>query len=84
MLRKEGKIQRQTKNFTETISTLAHLARFIIADLTEPSTRRRKTFRSSNGQRLALVGPLERLGHRPIVIGDKSQNFGLQVFDRGE
>ena len=48
------------------------------------STRRRKIFCSLNGQRLALVGPLERLGHRPIVIVDKSQNFGLQVFDRGE
>jgi uncharacterized protein YjbI with pentapeptide repeats len=28
----------QTRDFTETIRTLAHLARFIIADLTEPSS----------------------------------------------
>ena len=41
------------------------------------STLRRKSARSLHGQSLALIGPLERLGHSPIVILDKGEDPGL-------
>jgi hypothetical protein len=50
----------------------------------EASTPRRKTFDSLSGQRLALVGPLERFGHRAIVVVDEGQNLRLQVLYAGE
>ncbi|WP_220198377.1 hypothetical protein [Ktedonospora formicarum] len=32
-----------------------------------------------NGQRLAQIDPLERLGHHSVVIVDKSQHLALQA-----
>src|SRR2546425_680416 len=49
-----------------------------------PSTRRRKTFCGLDSQSFALVGPLERLGHRAIVIVNEGQDFGLQLLKRRE
>ena len=48
------------------------------------STLRRKTSRSLDGQGLPLVRPLERFGHRPVIIVDERENFGLQVLNGGE
>src|SRR2546425_8234314 len=48
------------------------------------STRRRKTFCGLDSQSFALVGPLERLGHRAIVIVNEGQDFGLQLLKRRE
>ena len=31
-----------------------------------------------------MIGPLEGLGHRPVVIVDKSKDLGLQVLNGGE
>ena len=30
---------------------------------------------------LALVGPLERLGHGPVEVGDEGQDLGLELLD---
>jgi uncharacterized protein YjbI with pentapeptide repeats len=52
------------RDFTETVSTLAHLARFVIADLTDPR---------SIPQELAaiILGPL-MVPIRPLLLGDET------------
>jgi hypothetical protein len=53
-----------SRNFTETISTLAHLARFIIADLTEPS---------SIPQELQAIIPNLAVPVQPILLEGKRE-----------
>jgi hypothetical protein len=50
----------QTRDFTETISTLARLARFIIADLTEPS---------SLPKELEAIVPTMAVPVQPVLAG---------------
>ena len=54
-----------SRNFTETVRTLAHLSRFIIADLTEPS---------SIPQELQAIIPTLAIPVKPILLHDKKEN----------
>ena len=51
---------------------------------TEPSTPGRKWLQGLGGEGFTLVSPFERFGHRPLIIVNKSQHFGFQIFDGGE
>jgi hypothetical protein len=58
---------RSNRNFTETISTLAHISRFIIADLTEPS---------SLLQELHAIVPILAIPVQPILLeGNKEHHM---------
>ncbi len=45
----------------------------------QTSTWEPKSFCGLDGQRLALRGPLEKLGHGHIRVLDKGEDFGLQI-----
>ena len=53
-----------SRNFTETVRTLAHLSRFIIADLTDPS---------SIPQELYTIVPTLRVPVRPVLLEGKKE-----------
>ena len=53
----------RNRNFTETVRTLAHLSRFIIADLTDPS---------SIPQELQAIIPSLAVPVQPILLEGKS------------
>ena len=48
------------------------------------STHARKFLCGLHSQSLALIGPLEGPGHRPVVIVNERQHPGLQILDRSE
>jgi hypothetical protein len=54
-----------SRDFTETVSTLAHLARFVIADLTDP--------RSIPQELTAVIRRLLSVPIRPILFGSQSE-----------
>ena len=58
-----------SRDLTATVSTLAHLARFIIADVTDPS---------SIPYELATVVPTTPVPIQPILLSGKSE-FGMFV-----
>ena len=45
------------------------------------STLRRKYHHGLYQESLSLMRPLERLGHRVVIIVDERQDFGLEVLD---
>ena len=59
------------RNFTETVRTLAHLARFIIADLTEPS---------SIPQELQAIIPTLAVSVQPILLKNKKEHSMFRDF----
>ena len=54
------------------------------APLDYTSTRRRKCAKGLGDEWLALVSPLEGLGHGVVVVIDEGQNLGLQLVKRRE
>lgn len=54
----------ESRNFTETVRTLAHLARFIIADLTDPS---------SIPQELQAIVPTLAIPVQPVLLEGKRE-----------
>src|SRR2546423_15542779 len=45
------------------------------------STLRRKYHHGLYQESLSLIRPLERLGHRVVILVDERQDFGLEVLD---
>ena len=58
-----------SRNFTETVRTLAHLSRFIIADLTDPS---------SIPQELQAIIPTLRVPVQPVLL-EKKREYAMFV-----
>lgn len=57
-----------SRNFTETVTTLAHLARFVIADLTEPNSVPHELRSFANDLRSVPVQPIILRAHRPYPL----------------
>ena len=75
----------QARSFVHSLKLKNHLEwRTYCASGKKPSTRRQKTFGRLGLQRFALIGPLEGLGHSPVVIVNKGEYLRLQVLHRGE
>src|SRR2546430_6816591 len=63
----------ENRDFTETARILAHLSRFIIADITEPS---------SIPQELQAIVPKLEVLAKPLLEKGKSNNFMFPVFTK--
>jgi hypothetical protein len=63
-----------SRDFTETVSTLAHLSRFVIADLTEP--------RSIPQELTGIIPRLLSVPVRPLLLGSQSEWAMFSDFTR--
>lgn len=65
----------ESRNFTETIVTLAHLSRFVIADLTDPRSIPQELQAIAPNARSVPIQPIILSGHRPYAMFADLRDF---------